>query len=39
MKKQSANPRTLQAYHAMAMANPRILKGQNLENEYLKMKL
>lgn len=39
MKKCSANPGTQQAYHAMAMANPRILKSQNLENEHLKMEL
>lgn len=36
-KKCSANPGTQQAYNALAMTNPRILKGQNLENEHLKM--
>lgn len=38
-KKCSASPGTQQGYNAMAVANPRILKGQNLENEHLKMEL
>jgi hypothetical protein len=36
-KKCSANLGTQQTYNAMTRTNPRILKGQNLENEHLKM--